>query len=55
MTITGTIIGYDPGGKDSHGFASFTYNDGKLIAHQICTLTYCQYRLQETEVFHRIK
>ena len=39
MTITGTIIGYDPGGNGKHGVAFFTYNDSQLIAHKICTFT----------------
>lgn len=38
MKITGTIIGYDPGGNSNHGVAFFSYDNGKLISHHIYTL-----------------
>jgi len=38
MNLTGTILGYDPGGNSSHGVAFFSYEDGRLINSKIATL-----------------
>jgi hypothetical protein len=37
MSITGTIVGYDPGGNSKHGLAIFEYRDGQIIDVQITT------------------
>lgn len=37
MSITGTIVGYDPGGNSKHGLAIFEYRDGRIIDVQITT------------------
>lgn len=37
MTITGTIIGYDPGGNGSHGVALARYVNGELISIEVET------------------
>ena len=37
MSITGTIVGYDPGGNLKHGLAIFEYQDGQIIDAQITT------------------
>lgn len=29
--MTGTVVGYDPGGKDKHGFARAQIRDGKIV------------------------
>lgn len=38
MNLTGTILGYDPGGNSSHGVAFFSYENGRLINSKIATL-----------------
>lgn len=38
MNLTGTILGYDPGGNSSHGVAFFSYENGHLINSKIATL-----------------
>lgn len=37
MSITGTIIGYDPGGNSSHGLAIFLYEQGHLVSSTVNT------------------
>ena len=35
--LTGTVLGYDPGGNDSHGVALFRYHQGSLADTEIST------------------
>jgi len=39
MSLTGTVLGYDPGGNDAHGIATFTYECGKVIDTSIQTFS----------------
>ena len=54
MKITGTIIGYDPGGNSNHGAAFFTYDNGKLINKDICTLTNANEVIEQSENYNNI-
>lgn len=38
MKLTGTILGYDPGGNSSHGVAFVNYEQGSLISARVITL-----------------
>ena len=37
MTLTGTLVGYDPGGNGAHGLAIATYQDGEVIELELST------------------
>ena len=54
MKITGTIIGYDPGGNSNHGVAFFTYDNGKLISHDICTLATANEVIEQSKNYNNI-
>lgn len=38
MKFTGSILGYDPGGKNAHGVALFSFKEGKLMTQKIETV-----------------
>ena len=38
MPMTGTVVGYDPGGNGKHGFARATVRDGRTICVTTKTL-----------------
>ena len=38
MPMTGTVVGYDPGGNGNHGFARATVRDGDIVCVTTKTL-----------------
>ena len=42
MTITGKIVGYDPGGNDNHGVAALIVDDGKPVRLSFATVRNAQ-------------
>ena len=38
MPMTGTVVGYDPGGNGKHGFARATVRDGEIVCVTTKTL-----------------
>jgi len=54
MEITGTIMGYDPGGNSNHGIAFFSFSNGKLISHDIYTLATAQEVIEQSKNYNDI-
>ena len=54
MKITGTIIGYDPGGNSNHGVAFFSYDNGNLIGYDIYTLTTANEVIEQSKNYNNI-
>jgi hypothetical protein len=54
MSLEGTIIGYDPGGNDSHGLALIRYKDNLIIDIKVSTHSTAQSVLDEISMLDNV-
>ena len=54
MNITGTIMGYDPGGNSNHGVAFFSYESGKLTSQNIYTFATANEVIEQSKKYNNI-
>lgn len=54
MSLTGTIMGYDPGGNSHHGVSFLTYRQGRVIASSINTYQTAEEVIESTSQFDEL-